>query len=261
MHTIGQFSKLTQIPIKTLRYYDEIGLLRPAHVQRATGYRSYTSDQVQRLNRILVLKDLGCSLREIHDLIAENVSAQAIRDLLTAKRAGLEEHIAQERGRLARAAARLDLLQQCDLTEARDVAVRDAGSWLVASVRDTVKSHEECEALFDELEWHIPRAPRERHRGVIWHACAPGVIDCEVFEAIPTRIEGSGRVRIFETRAERIASLVYRGDTNYAGAYRAVRAWIAASGAAVIGPKREVFLDDGRGAGDESVTDLQFPIQ
>lgn len=254
MHTIGQFSKLTQIPIKTLRYYDDIGVLRAAYVQRTTGYRYYTSDQVQRLNRILVLKDLGCSLREIHDLVAENVPAHAIRDMLTARRAGLEEHIVQERARLARAEARLEMLLQCDLIEARDVAVRDSGSWLVASVRATVKSHDECAELFDELDWHITSSPRGRHRGVIWHACSPGVIDCEVFAAIPSRVHVGGRIRIFETPAERIASLVYYGDADYAGAYRAVRAYIAATGAAVTGPKREIFLD-------ASATDLQFPIR
>src|SRR5579859_4734473 len=149
MHTIGQFSQLTQMPIKTLRYYDAIGLLRPAYVRPGTGYRYYTADQFERLNRILVLKDLGCSLREIRDLMAENMSARCIRDMLDTKRAALEEHVARERARLVRAAARLDLL------ETRDIAVREGGSWLVAAVRDTVRSHDECERLFDELEWHM----------------------------------------------------------------------------------------------------------
>jgi DNA-binding transcriptional MerR regulator len=245
MHTIGQFSKLTQIPIKTLRYYDEIGLLRPAHVRPGTGYRYYTAEQFERLNRILVLKDLGCSLREIHDLVKENVS---IRAMLKSKRAELEAHVTRERSRLARAAARLDLL------ETRDIAIRDSGSWLVASVRDTVPSHDECAGLFDELDWHLKGAPRERHRGVVWHACAPGAVDCEVFEVIPSPIDTGGRVRISETGSQRIASLVYRGDANYAVEYQAMRAWIAASGVAMAGPKREIFLD-------ESATDLQFPIQ
>src|SRR5579862_6335891 len=128
MHTIGQFSTLTQIPVKTLRYYDEIGLLRPARVERATGYRYYISEQVEQLNRILVLKDLGCSLREIRDLMAENVSAGELRALLVNKRAAIECHVQRERARLARAAARLDLLPH-------DVAVRDTGTWLTASIR------------------------------------------------------------------------------------------------------------------------------
>jgi DNA-binding transcriptional MerR regulator len=70
MHKIGDFASLSQIPVKTRRYYDEIGLLRPAHVEGATGYRYYGAEQLEQLNRILVLKDLGFSLREIRALRA-----------------------------------------------------------------------------------------------------------------------------------------------------------------------------------------------
>jgi effector-binding domain-containing protein len=55
-----------------------------------------------------------------------------------------------------------------------------------------------------------------------------------------------------------MATLVYRGEEEYAPAYRAMRTWLAVSGAFVVGPKREIFLqDDGRG---EAVTEIQFPI-
>jgi len=62
MFKIGEFSKLSQVTVKTLRYYDEIGLLKPAEVDRFTSYRYYSVDQLPRLNRILALKDLGLSL-------------------------------------------------------------------------------------------------------------------------------------------------------------------------------------------------------
>src|SRR5579863_4893252 len=97
MQTIGDFAKLTRIPIKTLRYYDEIGLLCPARSTRGTGYRSYTAEHFERLNRILVLKDLGCSLQEIRMLLAETVSPQGMRDLLKEKHEALERHVGRER--------------------------------------------------------------------------------------------------------------------------------------------------------------------
>jgi DNA-binding transcriptional MerR regulator len=48
--------------VKTLRYYDELGLLRPDWVDRYTGYRYYTLQQLPRLNRLLALRELGFSL-------------------------------------------------------------------------------------------------------------------------------------------------------------------------------------------------------
>ena len=61
MIRIGDFSKLSRVPIKTLRYYDEMGLLKPLHVDDFTGYRYYEYEQMTHLYRILALKDLGFS--------------------------------------------------------------------------------------------------------------------------------------------------------------------------------------------------------
>ena len=65
MIRIGDFSKLSRVSVKTLRFYDEMGLLKPVEVDRFTGYRYYEFDQLPRLYRILALKDLGFSLEEI----------------------------------------------------------------------------------------------------------------------------------------------------------------------------------------------------
>ena len=53
MFRIGEFSKLTQVSIRMLRYYDEVGLLTPAEVDKWTGHRLYSVEQIPRLNKIL----------------------------------------------------------------------------------------------------------------------------------------------------------------------------------------------------------------
>ena len=58
MIKIGDFSKLSLVSVKTLRYYDEVGLLAPVETDRSSGYRYYSLDQLPRLHRILALKDL-----------------------------------------------------------------------------------------------------------------------------------------------------------------------------------------------------------
>jgi hypothetical protein len=57
---IGDFSRLSLVSVKALRYYDELGLLKPARVDEFTGYRYYSASQLTRLNRILAMKDMGC---------------------------------------------------------------------------------------------------------------------------------------------------------------------------------------------------------
>jgi DNA-binding transcriptional MerR regulator len=259
MYRIGEFSRLSRIPVKTLRYYDAIGLLCPARVDRSTGYRSYAAAQLERLNRILVFKDLGFSLREIRALVAENVPLDQVRELLRLKHDALERNVRRERARLARAAARLDLIERCGQAGAHEVAVRGTAPQLVASLRATLASHDECERLFEELERRTGGPGRRRQRGAIWHACAEGSVDCEAFVFLRSPVGCDGAVRVRELPAQRVASLVYRGDEDYLAAYRAMRAWIAAGGARVVGPKRELFLEES-GPEAESVTEIQFPI-
>jgi len=253
MYKIGELSRLSQVPIRTLRYYDQIGLLVPAQVDRASGYRGYAAEQFERLNRILVLKDLGLSLDEIRALLADRASTAELHALVRRKHAELAQRVEAERLRLARAAARLALMAG-DATSA-DIAIRAVAPHWVASLRGTLGAHDDCEPLLDELGRQLGRHRARAQRGAIWHACERGAIDCEVFAIVPAPIAATGRVTVRQLPAHRVAALIYRGDADYLPAYRAMRAWIARSGLAITGPKRELFL-----RGRESVTEIQFPI-
>ena len=70
-YTTGQFAKLAGVTIRTIRYYDQIGLLKPSHVLD-NGYRQYCNQDLMTLQKILSLKELGFSLEEIYPLIIED---------------------------------------------------------------------------------------------------------------------------------------------------------------------------------------------
>ena len=93
MFRIGEFSKLSQVSVKTLRYYDQIGLLHPAEVDRFTSYRYYSTDQLHRLNRILALKDLGLSLEQIGLVLDHDLSPDELRGMLRMKQLELEQQV------------------------------------------------------------------------------------------------------------------------------------------------------------------------
>ena len=65
MFRIGEFSKLTQVSVRMLRYYDETGLLKPAEIDSWTGYRMYSVEQIPILNKIIYLRDSGFNVAEI----------------------------------------------------------------------------------------------------------------------------------------------------------------------------------------------------
>lgn len=69
MYKIGDFSKRVNVPIKTLRYYDEIDLFKPSYIDDFTGYRYYVDDQIEEIKKIIMLKELNLSLKEIDDYL------------------------------------------------------------------------------------------------------------------------------------------------------------------------------------------------
>ena len=69
LYKIGEFSKLVNVPVKTLRYYDEISLFKPQEIDLFSGYRSYSEKQINDLKVILSVKEVGFRLEEIKKIL------------------------------------------------------------------------------------------------------------------------------------------------------------------------------------------------
>lgn len=86
MYRIGEFSKMSKLTVKTLRYYDEVGLLKPSYVDNENGFRYYTTSQLVRLSKIIALRQIGLSIKEIISIFEDN----NIEKILEAKKIELE---------------------------------------------------------------------------------------------------------------------------------------------------------------------------
>ena len=78
---IGEFSRMMQVTVKTLRHYEKKGLLLPYKVDEWTGYRYYTICQMQKLNAIRQLQRLGFTLEEIKELYEEDLHVPSVEQL------------------------------------------------------------------------------------------------------------------------------------------------------------------------------------
>lgn len=157
MFKIGEFAQFTRVSVKMLRHYDELGLLKPVYVDRESGYRYYSADQLPRLNRIIALKDLGFSLPQIGRLLDEKLSAEELRGMLRLKRAEVEQQMLAEQQRLARIEARLRLIEQEAAEPDYEVVVRSLEPFLVASIRQPTNDEQSIPCLFEQLEAYVAR--------------------------------------------------------------------------------------------------------
>lgn len=102
MFKISEFSRLSRIPIQTLRYYDQIGLFKPARIDRSTGYRYYAAEQLLEINRIVIFKELGFTLQQMVQLLQEDISAEQIRGMLRLKESEIQQLLENEMSKLSR---------------------------------------------------------------------------------------------------------------------------------------------------------------
>lgn len=146
---IKEFSLLCQITVKTLRHYEKIGLLKPAEVDEWTGYRYYNVGQMQTLNYIRRLKDIGFSLDEILELKLDTTSetnANKAEIYLSPSIELLKKKIADCEQELMRLQKRQEMLtsminSQNDLLDMEKFSIQALPEIIVASHREVIKDY------------------------------------------------------------------------------------------------------------------------
>jgi DNA-binding transcriptional MerR regulator len=162
MFSIGEFSKIAQVPGSLLRYYDQIGLFVPAHVDPFTDYRYYSARQLKRLNRILALRDLGLSLEQIARLLDDNISSDEIRGMFTLRKAQVEQHLNEEMARLRTIESRLTYMDGDDEIPGFDVVVKSVPAQSFLSVRDIYPNPIDVLAVVAEIDRVLSQRINER---------------------------------------------------------------------------------------------------
>lgn len=91
--TVGEIAKLTNVPIQTLRYYDKMGLLKPAYVNEENNYRYYSVNQFIKIDLLKQCKIIGLSLKEIEALLKEEITADSMIEIIDKQKKILDEKI------------------------------------------------------------------------------------------------------------------------------------------------------------------------
>lgn len=276
MLKIGDFSRLGQVSVRTLRLYDELELLKPARIDRFSGYRYYSVEQLPRLNRILMLKDLGFSLKQIARMLKDNLSADEMRGMLLAKQAELEQELEESRARLDRVAARLRQIEQEGQVSSYEVILKKVAPQWVVSARQVVPTISDMypyrRALFSALYRVLERSLIEPTGPelVLYHNAeySDQDIDMEVGVVVdtPHLKANAAEVTIRELPAVRtMASVIYQGSPQDIGqAMTALYYWMGQNGFSSGGSYREIHLY-GRELElvqcDPVVIELQTPIE
>jgi effector-binding domain-containing protein len=270
MFKIGDFSRLSFVTVKTLHYYDEIGLLKPVKVDQFTSYRYYSADQLPRLNYILSLKDLGLSLDEITTLINDNLTPVQMRDIFILKKAELQQRVSDEQRRLAQVEKLLKRIEKEGTMPDYQITIKKLEPILIASVRDTLPTYGDCGPLFGEIYKYLAKKFVFKPAGPPLMLCHDGEykdhdVDVEIAVPINKKIKESDRVKVYELPGlEQAACTIHKGPYNTVSeAYNAIMPWCEANGYEPISPCREIYFTNPNDTKDPSknITEIQFPVK
>lgn len=150
LFTIGQLSKLFNIKIPTLRYYDEVGLLKPAQVNEETHYRYYTTAQFERLNVITYLRTLDLSLDSIRDFFEARDTAK-LEGMLREQKARVQQQIVTLQNVEARIDTRLSQVEDAIHSTLGKIEIVELPTIPVISLKENYRPDEDIEFLISIL--------------------------------------------------------------------------------------------------------------
>jgi DNA-binding transcriptional MerR regulator len=267
MFTIGEFSKITGLSVKTLRFYHEEGLLVPTSVDDATGYRYYDGSLVEAARTIAFLKSLDFTLAEIREILGREQDEAALVAALQRQRKVIDERI----GRLKAAARSLDQFLQS----------QREGKMLAT------KSEFECEIKellplkIAAIRMHAPYSACgqvfSKIGKALWNQiCGPALLLCydhgyeEVanYEAcMPVKGgQSKGEIEVRELPAAHCVSLLHKGPYDQLGrSYEKALAFAKGQGLVLVSPCREVYIKGPgmflKGNPKKYLTEIQLPVE
>lgn len=275
MFRIGEFAQIAQVSGRQLRFYDQLGLLRPAHIDQQTGYRHYSIRQLPRLNSILALKELGLSLEQIGPLLESEISPSELRGMLSLKRAQMERSLREEEVRLRHIESRIAQIDRNGGVEAYDVVAKAVPALPFLSLRCACEDMAEVvrmvRTVAEDGGRQVRPALRDKLIVVARNDQDDGTLDLEIGFSLTrasnasVRIGGDRVLSSSELPAVETMATIVRPGTNSSShtSFGAIGAWIEANSYEVAGPCREVFLEPitGPPGFEGALVEIQFPVR
>jgi DNA-binding transcriptional MerR regulator len=269
MYTIGNFSKINTVTPKTLRLYDEMGLLKPAKTDPFTGYRYYSTKQLPRMHRILALKSLGFSLSEIKKVIDDEGT---IEMLLESKMRETNEALKEEKMRLLTIKGYLNGLKGENKLN-QDVIIKSLPGGIIYSKRMTVDDYDAYFEVIPKIGEEVLEANPDlkcvvpEYCFIIYHdkEYREKNIDVEYCEMVTEFGKETETIKFKRLEpVEQAACILHKGPySTLSVSYGKLHKWLEDSGYEPAGPDRESYIDGiwNKENPEEWLTEIQVPIK
>lgn len=268
MFKIGEFSKLTQVSIRMLRHYDETGLLKPAHIDKLTNYRLYSTGQIPVLNKIKFLRDLGFNISEI-SLALGSWDDEFITSMLDNKRSEIEEAIISGQDKLSKIELAKRDIRQESIAIHYNVTIKSIPSYQVFSLRRTVRDYYAEGLLWKEMSAYANEngIPVSDNTFTIYHDAEYKENDVDIEVCAPVSRMGKDADGFIYRNTQPVpimaCTMVYGPFENIAGAYLGFAGWLQEHSQYSMGEQSRQIVHRGpwnEENPDQYLTEIQIPL-
>ncbi len=266
MYRIGDFSKMSKTTIKTLRYYDEIGLLKPKETDSFTGYRMYSTSQLNDLHKIYALKQAGLMVEEIRSII-NGADSNAI---LQKRKKEILEKLKETNNQLSALEFILNGKQE-ENTMNYVARIKEIPECIVYSIKMKVASYNDYFALVPPIgETILAKYPDLKC--TVSEYCYLNYLDneykekdfnVELCESVDKLKPDFDNVQFKKTDKITVASVMHKGPySTIRSAYAYILKWVEENGYKQADVPRESVIDGiwNKDSEDEWLTEVQIPI-
>lgn len=263
---IGEFSKMSKTTIKTLRYYDETGLLKPKQTDKFTNYRFYTTEQLVKLHQIQAFRQIGLSIDEVKMIL----SGQDAKKILNKRKVELLDELKSGQEQLSRIEFILSENEEEYLMNYQAI-IKDLPECIVYSKRMTVPNYDAYFKLIPAIGEEMQKANPEVKctiPGYCFIVYLDGEykekdIDVEFCEAVDRFGKDFDDVKFKKIESVTAVSVMHKG--NYDGlskAYAYAFKWIEENEYTVADSPRENYIDGiwNKENKEDWLTELQVPV-
>ncbi|MBV1757456.1 MAG: MerR family transcriptional regulator [Dethiosulfatibacter sp.] len=269
MLKIGDFSRITRVSVRMLRHYDEIDLLKPQNVDKFSGYRFYSADQIPVVNRINVLKEMGFSLLEICGFLNKKMDSEQVLSLLHNKKREISSAIEKENERLLRVETLIKFIDKEMFFMKYEIAIKTIPAFRVLSLRGTIPEYNVESILWEELQGYVSQnnLKCELPCHAIYHDVGykERDVDVEVTMCLSGNAPETERIKVRELEAvDEMAIVMHEGPfEEMTAAYHALGVWLESNGYEMNGPTRAIYHKGPwcEESPENYLTEIQAPVR
>lgn len=264
-YQIGDFSKISRLSIKALRFYHECGLLIPTRIEKDSGYRYYDETCLEKAALIHEFKDLDFTLNEIKQIL-DNMSGEAdITSVMEQKYREITQKIKKYKAIQAKLSNYMKQMEAVNMDNENEIVLKDVTDILIASIR--------YHGRYDEMGSIIKSLYKTCGRFItgtcfaLYYDEGFKEEDADIEVCLPVSREiNSGSIKSRILKGGKAASLIYRGPYGHIGqAYKTLFDHIQKNKLDTLIPSREIYQKGPgmmlKGNPDNYVTEIQMLLK